>query len=204
MEKKEPIKVSLSTFFLMLAIVVIAVMGYFMFKLYNEKTTTEKKVTDLNSQINILQEKINSISKTINSDDSKENISTNKTTQNTTTNNSNEVKYDVEITPYEVANLYKEWQVKGNDMNVFKEFNSKYIGKIVKVIGNVNYYGISNGKDYDYCINLVDNSFDRVYATCLTNDTKLGLKEGQKLTIIGEYSDDINIMTLKNIKIIEE
>lgn len=204
MEEKKPIKISLSTFFLILAIILIVVMGYFMFKLYNEKTTTEKKVTDLNSQINTLQEKINSISKTINSDDSKENISTNKTTQNTTTNNSNEVKYDVEITPYEVANLYKEWQEKGNDMNVFKEFNSKYIGKVVKVIGNVNYYGISNREDYDYCINLVDNSFDRVYATCLTNDTKLGLKEGQKLTIIGEYSDDINIMTLKNIKIIEK
>ena len=38
MEEKKVTKISLSTFFLILAIIAIIVMGIFMYKLYNEKT----------------------------------------------------------------------------------------------------------------------------------------------------------------------
>ena len=85
-------------------------------------------------------------------------------------------------------------------MTVFKDFNKKYIGKVVKVIGNVKYYGISNRDNYEYCINLVSDNFDRVYAT---NEKELAIKEGQKITIVGTYMDDPNIMTLYNINIID-
>ena len=37
MDKKEPLKISLSTFFLIIAIIVIIVMGFFLFKINNEK-----------------------------------------------------------------------------------------------------------------------------------------------------------------------
>lgn len=58
MEKKEPIKVSLSTFFLIIAIIVIAVMGYFMFKAYNDKAELEDKLANANSQNKNLSKEI--------------------------------------------------------------------------------------------------------------------------------------------------
>lgn len=82
MEKKEPIKVSLSTFFLIIAIIVIAVMGYFMYKLYNDKVEETKKATDLQTQVNSLNGTINDLQGKI--DTISETINTNKTSENTT------------------------------------------------------------------------------------------------------------------------
>lgn len=62
MEEKKASKISLSTFFLILAILVIIVMAYFIYKFYNEKTIETEKVSDLNSQVKNLQETIDSIS----------------------------------------------------------------------------------------------------------------------------------------------
>ena len=93
MREKNEIKISFSTFFLILAIIVIIVMAYFIYKFYNEKTLEAKKVSDLNSQINSLestvnnlQGKINSISNTINDDASI------KTSNNLTETNANNEK----------------------------------------------------------------------------------------------------------------
>ena len=73
MKEKKVTKISLSTLFLILAVIIIVIMTYFIYKLYNEKTIESKKVVDLNNQVinlessvNNLQEKINSISNTIN------------------------------------------------------------------------------------------------------------------------------------------
>lgn len=83
MDEKKAIKISLSTFFLILAIIVIIVMCIFMFKLYNEKTEETKKSSELQTQVNNLNEtisdlqgKIDNISETINSNNSTENTST--------------------------------------------------------------------------------------------------------------------------------
>lgn len=80
MDKKEPIKVSMSTFFLIIAIIVIAVMGYFMYKLNNDKMIETNKASELQEQVNILngtvndlQGKINNINDTINSNNSSDN-----------------------------------------------------------------------------------------------------------------------------------
>lgn len=65
MEEKNVTKISLSTFFLILAIIIIIVMGIFIYKLNNDKTTEIKKVTELQSQVssfNNLQEKTDNIS----------------------------------------------------------------------------------------------------------------------------------------------
>lgn len=51
MEKKEPIKISLSTFFLLLAIIVIIVMGMFIYKLSKEKDEEIQKFNQLKEQI---------------------------------------------------------------------------------------------------------------------------------------------------------
>ncbi len=74
MEEKNVTKIRLSTFFLIFSILVIIVMGIFIFKLYNEKNEEVKKSAELQTQVNSLnsivanlQEKINNISETINS-----------------------------------------------------------------------------------------------------------------------------------------
>ena len=54
MDKK--IKISLSTFFLILAIIVIIIMGYAIFKLYNEKKIANNSIQELKSKTNNLEE----------------------------------------------------------------------------------------------------------------------------------------------------
>ncbi len=56
MEKKEEIKISLSTFFLILAIIVIIIMGYAIFKLYNEKKIANNSIQELKSKTNNFEE----------------------------------------------------------------------------------------------------------------------------------------------------
>lgn len=77
MEERKVIKINLQTFFLILAIVVIIVMGIFIYKIYNEKTLETKKSAELQTQINNLKGKIDNISETINSNSSIENSNTN-------------------------------------------------------------------------------------------------------------------------------
>ncbi len=74
MEEKKSIKISISTFFLLLAIVVIIVMGVYICKLDNEKKAEIQKSLELQAQVsslnmtsNNLQSKLNIISKTLNS-----------------------------------------------------------------------------------------------------------------------------------------
>ena len=88
MEKKVT-KLNLSTLFLILAILVIIVMSIFMFKLYNEKMTEVNKSAELQSQVNILnekltnlQEKINKISETVNENSTTQPNSSNNTEKN--------------------------------------------------------------------------------------------------------------------------
>ena len=97
MEEKKVTKISLSTFFLILALIAIIVMGIFMYKFYNEKTEATQKSAELQTQVNSLNEKvsnlqgkINSISDTINSDKNKN--TTNDSTQNT---NSDDITYTI-------------------------------------------------------------------------------------------------------------
>lgn len=73
MEEKKVTKISLSTFFLILAIIAIIIMGFFIYKINNDKNAEIKKSTELQSQVNSLngtvsnlQGKIDSISETIN------------------------------------------------------------------------------------------------------------------------------------------
>lgn len=53
MEEQNITKISLSTFFLILAIIIIIVMGIFICKLYNEKTKETEKSTELQAQVNL-------------------------------------------------------------------------------------------------------------------------------------------------------
>lgn len=59
MEEKRTIKISLSTFFLILSIIVIVVMGVFVYKLNNDKKIEIQKSTELQAKINTLIQKHN-------------------------------------------------------------------------------------------------------------------------------------------------
>lgn len=92
MEEKNVTKISLSTFFLILAIIAIVAMGIFIYKLNNDKTAEIQKSTELQAQVNSLngtvsdlQEKINKVSETVNSNSSVPDTNTNNTSNNSTT-----------------------------------------------------------------------------------------------------------------------
>ena len=91
MNEKKPIKVSLSTFFLLIAIIIITVMGYFMYKLYNDKVKATDKIEQLNNQINTLQNSANQLQTNINKI-SKENNLENNTVVSNNSNTNNDSK----------------------------------------------------------------------------------------------------------------
>ena len=80
MEEKKAGKISLSTIFLIIAIIAIIVMGLFLYKLNNDKASEIQKSAELQSQINSLngtvsdlQGKLDIISETINSTENEKN-----------------------------------------------------------------------------------------------------------------------------------
>lgn len=77
MEKKEPIKVSMSTFFLILAIIVIAVMGYFLYTANAKTNDIISKEKELKAKITKLEnEKVESTQTQVNA--TKNNIDSEK------------------------------------------------------------------------------------------------------------------------------
>ena len=55
MEEKNVTRISLSTFLLILAIIIMVVMGFFIYKMYNDNQTSQKHINELNSKINNLE-----------------------------------------------------------------------------------------------------------------------------------------------------
>ena len=89
MEEKKTTKISLSTFFLILAIIAICVMGYFIYKLNDDKTKATDQVQSLNSQIANLEKSIDNL---------KVNISESKTEGTSTkSNNSSTINTNFEL-----------------------------------------------------------------------------------------------------------
>lgn len=101
MEEKNATKISLSTFFLILAIIAIVIMGIFIYKLNKEKTIEiqksadlQEQVINLNNTINSLQSKINTISETINDNKATTSLSASEVEDtNSTTYNGNEYTF---------------------------------------------------------------------------------------------------------------
>ncbi len=93
MEEKEDIKINIVTFFLIISIVVITVMGIFLYKTYNDKKVEDKKLVEQQAQVDNLSEIVGNL---------QNNISENSTpiTSNTVSKNNankNEVKYEITV-----------------------------------------------------------------------------------------------------------
>lgn len=66
MEEKKTVRINLSKFFLILAIIVIIILGYFIYKLYNDNKAANIKVIELNNQIIELESTVHDLQETIN------------------------------------------------------------------------------------------------------------------------------------------
>ena len=94
MEEKKTIKISLSTFFLIIAIIIICIMGYFLFKMNSDKLAETDRTAELQSEVNTVNEnRTNKIAETISNN---ETIS--HTQQNEGTSNSNASEYNKAVT----------------------------------------------------------------------------------------------------------
>ena len=123
MEEKKVTKISLSTFFLILAIIAIIVMGIFIYKLNNDKTVEIQKSTELQAKVNSLngtvsklQEKINKVSETVNSETPTQANSSNASTTNNS--NKNNVTYTVSVRDEAYATI----KATKNGKTISKEF----------------------------------------------------------------------------------
>lgn len=123
MEEKKVTKISLSTFFLILAIIAIIVMGIFIYKLNNDKTVEIQKSTELQAKVNSLngtvsklQEKINKLSETVNAETPTQANSSNASTTNNS--NKNNVTYTVSVRDEAYATI----KATKNGKTISKEF----------------------------------------------------------------------------------
>ena len=77
MEENKVTKINLSTLFLILAIIVIIIMGIFLYKLYNEKTQAIAKSAELETQMQSLNETVSNLQETIDNVSNTNNLSEN-------------------------------------------------------------------------------------------------------------------------------
>lgn len=167
MNEKTTKKISLSKFFLILALIVIIVMVFFMYKIYNDKNIEIKKATELQSRINDLnktmneyQEKINSISETTNSNNNQANLSNETSTSNTTNN----VKYEISIRD----EIYATIKAKKDGKTITKEFEmdaaiAETGTMTLPTIGNVALVADSGGEYYGVNVyQLVNGNIEKI------------------------------------------
>lgn len=83
MAEKEVTKISLSTFFLIIALIVIFVMAIFLYLSYNEKIKANDKSLELQAQVTNLERSINNLQEKMDSNSAVENTNTTKPTSTT-------------------------------------------------------------------------------------------------------------------------
>lgn len=218
MEKKEPIKVSLSTVLLVIALIVIIFMAYY---IYVEKTKYSKEISiletnksEMKNTINSLQEKIDTISNTINSNSNEEN-------NNSQTNDisSNE---KVKFSNDEIKNCLQEYL----DLVGTKEGAPKALLQKLNLINDKDYTDDNATSDGYIKSNIQYSDYKKAMLNYMTEDWfntrfKNGFKEkdgvlyyfnggatGMKfevesITLKGDYSDSAYIAKVYSINIDE-
>ena len=217
MEEKKEIRVSLSTFFLILAIIVIGVMGYFIYKLNDDKTKATEQVSELNNQIKSLENSVSSLQKAIEntsniekdtqitsntSSTEKTEIVQSNTKNNTTTNKitdvseikkilKNQGKYEV----LEVANIKKENDKYFVEANYYapKVFTEQQYTDMVK-----NKKIILNNKEYIYEPNSAYGTYVYIEGEALENGYRVEKVENGCI-FLGGYNND-TIAMIKELK----
>lgn len=180
MKEKKVTKISLSTFFLILSLIVIIVMGIFIYKLNNDKTIEIQKSADLQAQVNSLngtvsnlQGKINSISNTLNASEN-------------TINNDSQSKVESSSVSYIVLVIE---DLEAKEKNKQLEYKSKKITdknkieSLMKIIDSATPYN--------------EKSFIADFGDCPPS-AEIYLSNGESYTVAAgdEYDDAGNVVNL--------
>lgn len=114
MEEKKSLKISLFTLLLLLEIIVIVVMGCFIYKLYKDKQSVDSKISELNNEVLRLETIVNNL----------------KTTSFQSENNNEIIKYELQTHEYfnDAPNTNKYFIDSENELN---KFYSIYSDKLV-------------------------------------------------------------------------
>lgn len=142
MDEKESIKLSLSTTLLIISIIIIAVMGYFIYTLSIKNKVSEEKINSLNSKVSNLensnknyQDKLNNISNTLNSaNTTNSSNSTTNTTNSIGSSKISELNYNIDGTYWFTGELERIAYIFSNGKATL-ETNATEMGTY-KIIGN--------------------------------------------------------------------
>ncbi len=192
MKEKKSININFSTFFLVLVILIILVMGFFMYKLYQIRS--DGLSNEFTSNVLNETSTINGLT----------NESANVSSQNITTNNSNtpNIPYDVEISLSQLENI------NVIDNAEIEAFYEKYSNKILKVTGYVSGFGdeynSSIGIPLATGVNIGNEQTyqTQVYASGVTYDSNViqkihSLQTGEKISLIGTLPTDFWSMPIE-------
>lgn len=143
MEEKKTIKISLSTLFLIIAIIVIIVMGIFCYSMYNKKIEVEE-------QMNILNSKVNNIETNSQEPSNNSNIFA--------TNNINSSNQEDNLTEEEAQEIFEkvtENKAFIQEMVTIKDFSSssftdEEILKLLPLLDDSGYFTIENNYDGNF------------------------------------------------------
>ena len=108
MEENNNIKIHLSTVFLIISLIIIIIMGFFIYKLYKDNQTADSKLADLNNEVARLENMV-------------DNLKTTGGNQGKDVNNADIIKYELQTHEYfsDMPNVYKYYIDSENELNKF-------------------------------------------------------------------------------------
>ncbi len=128
MEEKQVTKISLSTFILIIAIIVIVVMGYCIYKLYNDKEIANNQIENLNNEISKLEDVKNNLQK-----------SQETNTASTDSKKQNASKEEENSVSYVIINV-EDTQAQGLEYKSKKIEDKDEIKDLIKIIDSAELY----------------------------------------------------------------
>ena len=117
MEEKKCTKISVSTFLLIITIIALGVMGFFLYKINNEKTKATEQVSELNNQVKTLENSVNSLQQNVNK---ASNMISSQTSTNVITSNSI-------ISNKNNKEIFKRVKTENISETELKQYPEKYI-----------------------------------------------------------------------------
>lgn len=104
MEGKKCTKISISTFLLIITIIALGVMGFFLYKINDEKAKATEQVSELNNQVTSLENSVSSLQKTIEEKSNTNQTST--TSTNVTETKKEDVQYKTNTSFSSLSGIY--------------------------------------------------------------------------------------------------
>ena len=191
MEEKQPIKLSILTVLLIIAIIVIAIMGYFIYNLSTQNKSSEDEVKSLNDKISKLEnsienqeEKINTISNTIISNTENKNIVDNQTNTVKNSSDNNSSKTDSSS--------------KSKYSKITKELEGDDLFLLTNAINNNDGTYTLKGK-----ITEIDTSKEQLTEYPIRRETKeyrqITIPSNTKCLYLTDYGNELTTDTVKNV-----